>query len=146
MTNRPYTASRNWWHHALAMKPIHKAICAGLAGALIAFGVASCAVAEGHFIPEHDGSLYIICSTEVEDFRPWYSALAGYIVAFTPVLLVAFGRVRSDAFRHDHPASSGHPVRSDPGVVGSFRAKAVRAGRSTMAVPVASWRCRNYFR
>jgi hypothetical protein len=81
------------------MKPIRKAICAGVVGALIAFGVASLACANGSSIREHDGMVLIVCGPNVEDIRPWYWAFAGYALAFTPVLLFASGRVRSDAFR-----------------------------------------------
>ena len=91
------------------MKPIHKAICAGVAGALIAFGVASWAVADGRSIREHDGMVFIVCGPHVEEVRPWYWAFAGYAVAFTTVLLLASGRVRSD-IRPDRaaPAAPRH--------------------------------------
>ncbi len=86
------------------MKPIQMAICAGFAGALIAFAFASWAVSEGRSIPEHDGMVFTDCYPQVEDVRPWYWAFAGYALAFTPVLLLASGRVRTDTFRRDHAA------------------------------------------
>jgi hypothetical protein len=87
------------------MKPIHKAICAGVGGAVIAFAIASLVCADGPSDRSHDGMVLIVCGPHVADVRPWYWAFGGYVLAFTPMLLFTSPRVRSDTFRHDHAAS-----------------------------------------
>jgi len=84
------------------MKPIHKAIYAGIVGAVIAFVVASLACGSGPSVRGHDGLVFIACGPHVEDVRPWYWAFGGYVLAFTPTLLFTLPRVRSDTFRHDN--------------------------------------------
>jgi hypothetical protein len=76
------------------MKPIHKAICAGTVGALLAFTIAKMVWSSGSAFVERDGMVFIVCGPQVEDFRPWYCAFFGYVLAFTPVLIFADARPR----------------------------------------------------
>lgn len=81
------------------MKPIHKAICAGVLGATLGFGFGSFAYASRSSVREHSGMIFIVCGPHAEDVRPWYWAFVGYAITFTPVLIATSVRARSDSFR-----------------------------------------------